>query len=105
MKAALALKDIIITTQHVVSADFVAAYPDFAEARRIGRLAASLEREGLKTEYPLFGRADLPIWIPSQQYQREDAVQALERAEEVFNTIVQFLEAQHHIPPPGTRRE
>jgi HEPN domain-containing protein len=87
LKAALALRDIIITSQHVVSADFVTAY----------HIAASLERVGLKTEYPFFGRADLPIWIPSQQYKQEDAREALSKARDVFRSVMEFLKANYEV--------
>lgn len=98
LKAALALRDIIITSQHVVSADFVTAYhPDFPEAHRLGRIAVSLERVGLKTEYPFFGRADLPIWIPSQQYKQEDAREALSKARDVFRSVMEFLKANYEV--------
>lgn len=68
LKAALALRNIVVTTKHVVSPDFVAAYSDFAEVNKVALAASTLEKEGTRTEYPFFGRRDLPIWVPSEQY-------------------------------------
>ena len=65
LKAALALRHIIITRQHTVSPDFVAAFSDFAEANQIAMAASALEKEGTRSEYPFFGRTDLPIWYLS----------------------------------------
>ncbi len=94
LKAALALRNIIITRQHTVSPDFVAAFPDFGEADQVALAVSALEKEGTRTEYPFFGRADLPIWIPSEQYTEAteaDARDALERAEYVHQAVVTFL--------------
>jgi HEPN domain-containing protein len=70
LKAALALRGIIITKEHIVSPDFLAAYQDFPEAEDIAIAVSSLEKEGTRTEYPLFGGPDLPIWIPSEHYDK-----------------------------------
>lgn len=91
LKAALAVRGIIITKEHIVSPDFLAAYQDFPEAEDIAIAVSSLEKEGTRTEYPLFGRPDLPIWIPSEHYDQEDASQALAKAEYVFQAIEDLL--------------
>lgn len=97
LKAALVMKDIIITTAHIVSEDFFNAYQDWEEAKKIKRVAQTLEKEGTKTEYPLFRRTDLPIWMPSKTYTRQDAVESLAKAKYVFRTITKYLKAQHQI--------
>jgi len=53
LKGALALRSIIITRQHAVSPDFVAAYADFAEANQIGLAVSALEtgRRGFATNH------------------------------------------------------
>ena len=79
LKAALALRNIIITKQHVVSPDFVAAFSDLGEVNQIGLAVSALEKEGTRTEYPFFGRPDLPIWIPSEEYNEADAKDAMEK--------------------------
>lgn len=95
LKAALALRNIIITRQHAVSPDFIAAFSDFGEADQIALVASALEKEGTRTEYPFFGRADLPIWIPSEQYNEADAIDALEKAEYVYQTVINFLRQKY----------
>ena len=95
LKSALAFRNIIITKQHVVSPDFVVAFPDLAEANQIAMAASSLEKEGTRTEYPFFGRSDIPIWIPSEQYKEGDARDALEKAEYVYQTVMAFLKEKY----------
>lgn len=58
---------------------------------------SALEKEGTRTEYPLFGRPDLPIWIPSEHYGREDATKALAKAEYVFQAISDLLSQRYQI--------
>ena len=91
LKAALALRNIIITKQHVVSPDFVAAFSDLGEVNQIGLAVSALEKEGTRTEYPFFGRPDLPIWIPSEEYNEADAKDAIEKVEYVYGTVMAFL--------------
>lgn len=92
LKAALTPRNIIITRQHIVSPDFLAAFSDFAEANQIALVVSALEKQGTRTEYPFFGRPDLPIWIPSEQYAETGAKDALEKAEYVYQTVVVFLQ-------------
>ena len=91
LKAALALRNIIITKQHVVSPDFVAAFSDLGEVNQIGLAVSALEKEGTRTEYPFFGRPDLPIWIPSEEYNEADAKDAIGKVEYVYRTVMAFL--------------
>lgn len=58
---------------------------------------SALEKEGTRTEYPLFGRPDLPIWIPPEHYGQEHARQALAKAEYVFQAIVDLLKHRYQI--------
>ena len=95
LKAALALRNIIITRQHAVSPDFVTAFADFPEANQISLAASELEKEGTRTEYPFFGRPDLPVWIPSERYNEADARDALDKAEYVYSTIVAFARQRY----------
>lgn len=97
LKAALTMRGIIITREHIVSPDFLAAYRDFPEAESIAMAVSALEKEGTRTEYPLFGRPDLPIWIPSERYGQEDARQALAKAEYVFQAIADLLKQRYQI--------
>lgn len=41
--------------------------------------------------------ADLPIWIPSQQYKQEDAREALSKARDVFRSVMEFLKANYEV--------
>jgi HEPN domain-containing protein len=95
LKAALALRNIIITKQHVVSPDFVAVFSDLGEVNQIGLAVSALEKEGTRTEYPFFGRPDLPVWIPSEQYNEADAKDAIEKAEYVYQTVMAFLRQKY----------
>jgi len=97
LKAALALRNIIITRQRIISPDFVATFSDLAEVDQIGVAASALEKEGTRTEYPFFGRPDLPIWIPSEQYNEEDAKDAMEKAEYVYRTVMTFLRLKYDL--------
>ena len=97
MKAALALRNIIITKQHVVSPDFVTVFSDLQEANEIAMAVSTLEKEGTKTEYPFFGRPDLPIWIPSEEYNEADAKDALGKAEYVYRTVITFLRQKYNL--------
>jgi HEPN domain-containing protein len=81
----------------LVSTDFVRAYKELPEAKKIGKAARTLEDQGLKTEYPFFGRSDLPIWIPSKAYTQEDAQEALTNAEYIFQDMSKILEEDYGI--------
>jgi len=56
-----------------------------------------MEEIGFRTEYPLFGRRDLPVWIPSERYTEIEARDALQKAEYVFKAIADYLSAQYDI--------
>jgi hypothetical protein len=75
----------------VVSPDFVAAFSDLGEVNQIGLAVSALEKEGTRTEYPFFGRPDLPIWIPSEEYNEADAKDAIGKVEYVYRTVMAFL--------------
>ena len=49
------------------------------------------------TEHPFFGRPDLPIWIPSECYDRADAEDALAKAKYVFGTVGALLREAHEV--------
>lgn len=97
-KAALALKGIIVM-EHQVADRLVKAFPELKEGREIGRKIKTLEWEGTKTRYPLFGRVDLPIWTPSDQYSKDDANEAIADAEFVIKAIVTFLKQTYQLEP------
>lgn len=97
LKAALAMRNIIITREHSVSPEFVRVYSDWDEAKEIGLVVSALEKEGTRTEYPFFGRPDLPIWIPSERYGGADAEDALEKAEYVFEVVGAFLRETYEV--------
>ena len=95
VKAALALKGIIVL-EHQVADRLVAAFPQMKNVRQIARKVKALEWEGTKTRYPLFGRVDLPIWMPSDSYDEGDANEAITDAEWVIQEIVTFIEQEYH---------
>jgi HEPN domain-containing protein len=95
VKAALALKGIIVL-EHQVADRLVAAFPQMKNVRQIARKVKALEWEGTKTRYPLFGRVDLPIWMPSDSYAEGDANEAITDAEWVIQETVIFIEQEYH---------
>jgi HEPN domain-containing protein len=97
LKAALAMRNIIITREHIVSPEFVRVYSDWDKAEKIGLLVSALEKEGTRTEYPFFGRPDLPIWIPSERYDRADAEDALAKAKYVFEVVGALLREAYEV--------
>ena len=97
LKAALAARDVIVTDRHEVSEDFRETYTDWPSGSELADIAATTESIGFRTEYPLFGRRDLPIWIPSQQYSESDAKDFLQKATQVFGTVEEYLESEHNI--------
>jgi HEPN domain-containing protein len=96
VKAALALEGIIVL-DHQVADRLVAAFPRMKNVRQIARKVKALEWEGTKTRYPLFGRVDLPIWMPSDSYNEGDANEAIADADWVIQEIVTFIEQEYHL--------
>ncbi len=97
LKAALAVRDVIVTDRHQVSEDFRQSYTDWSQCDELADIAMDLESIGFRTEYPLFGRRDLPVWIPSERYTRADADEALQRAVRVFEVIESHLAVEHDV--------
>jgi HEPN domain-containing protein len=97
LKAALAVKGVIITDRHEVSEDFRETYADWPRCQELADIAFELENIGFRTEYPLFGRRDLPIWIPSERYTETEAREALQEACQVFQAIEEYLAAEHNV--------
>lgn len=97
LKAALAMRGIIITRKHIVSDEFARAYGDMPGREEVVQAAESLEDEGTRTEYAFFGRGDLPIWIPSEEYDLEDAEVALAQAQKVFTLVSSFLKRHYGV--------
>lgn len=97
LKSALAVRDLIITDRHDVSEDFRQAYTDWALCVELADIAMEMENIGFRTEYPLFGRRDLPVWIPSERYTGADADEALKRATRVFDAIENLLATEYDV--------
>ena len=97
LKAALAVRNILITNRHEVSEDFRQTYADWSPSEALSDLASDLESIGFRTEYPLFRRRDLPVWIPSERYTEADADESLRKATRVFEAVENYLVAQHHV--------
>jgi len=54
LKAALAIRGIIITDRHEVSEDFGETYADWPPCQELADIAFDMESIGFRTEYPLF---------------------------------------------------
>ncbi|MFQ5812131.1 MAG: HEPN domain-containing protein [Anaerolineae bacterium] len=96
VKAALALEGIIVL-EHQVADRLMATFPQMSSVRQIARKVKAFELEGTKTRYPLFGRVDLPIWMPSDSYNEGDANEAIIDVEWVIQEIVTFVEQEYHL--------
>ena len=97
MKASLVLTGIVITDDHWVSDRFMQAYPDMPNMRNLIRDSKYLERQAIKSRYPLFTSTERPIWIPSHEYTELDADDAYRKANNILKTIKQFLKEKHNI--------
>lgn len=84
------------TDRHEISEDFRETYIDWPPGSELADIAATTESIGFRTEYPLFGRRDLPIWIPSEQYSEADARDFLQKATQVFGVVEEYLESEHN---------
>ena len=96
-KAALAVRDVIITDRHEVSEDFRQNYTDWLLCDELANIGVDMESIGFRTEYPLFGRRDLPVWIPSERYTEADANEALQKATRVFAAVENYLTAEYDV--------
>lgn len=81
LKAALAMRGIIITRKHIVSDEFARAYGDMPGREEVVQAA----------------RGDLPIWIPSEEYDLGDAEVALAQAQKVFTLVSSFLKRHYGV--------
>ena len=97
LKAALAVGDVIIADRHEVSEDFRQTYADWSLCDELADTAVALESIGFRTEYPLFGRRDLPVWVPSERYTEADANDALQKATRVFEVVANYLATKHNV--------
>ena len=92
VKAALAAKG-IFTTDHHISSLFSAVYSgELSETEKLVEAIDSLEQYGARARFPLYRRGDLPIWIPSREYNQDHAGVALKKAELVFGVLKPALE-------------
>ena len=56
-----------------------------------------LERQAIKSRYPLFTNPDKPIWIPSREYTYQDANDAYKKTITIVRNIIRFLKEKHGI--------
>jgi len=59
--------------------------------KKISRPIRKIERQYPKFRYPF--RTGERIWIPSQEYEKEDAERALETAKETIEVILEFVKS------------
>ncbi len=97
LKSVLALNSIIITDEHKVSDKFSLLFSRFNSLDKVAEEAKYLERHGLKSRYPLFGDPIRPIWIPSEEYKKEDSEKSLKKARFVEEKIINFLKEKYNI--------
>jgi len=103
VKACLALRG-VVTLDHNLSSLFRALYqvevPDIDE---VVRHIDVLERHGARPRFPLFQRRALPLWLPSRDYQEEDATRAMQSADYVVQRLQPYVD--RHLPRAGGDRE
>ncbi len=97
MKACLVLTGAIITDDHWVSDRFKQAFPEMPDIYNLIRDSKYLERQAIKSRYPLFTNPEKPIWIPSREYNNYDANDAYKKATKILKNITQFLKEKHSI--------
>lgn len=97
MKASLALTGAIITDDHWVSDRFKQAFPEMPDIHNLIRDSKYLERQAIKSRYPLFTNPEKPMWIPSREYNENDANDAYKKATTILKNITQFLKEKHSI--------
>ncbi len=83
--------------QSAILEDFRQSYANWSLCDELADIALDMESVAFRTEYPLFGRRDLPIWIPSERYAEVDADEALRKATRVFEAVENRLAAEHDI--------
>ncbi len=97
MKASLVLAGIIITDDHWVSDRFMQAFPEMPNLLNLIHDSKYLERQAIKSRYPLFTNTEKPIWIPSHEYTEQDADDAYRKAITILRAINQFLKEKHRV--------
>jgi HEPN domain-containing protein len=97
LKASLSLTGAIITDDHWVSDRFKQAFPEMPDMHNLIRDSKYLERQAIKSRYPLFTNPEKPIWIPSCEYNEYDANDAYKKATSILKNITQFLREKHSI--------
>lgn len=63
--------------------------------KEISRPIREIERQYPKFRYPF--RTGKNIWIPSQEYKKEDAIKALETAEDTIDIIPKFVKSTYGV--------
>ncbi len=96
LKAALILKNITIS-EHKIFFVFAQNFKEDFPVEKLREIAELLERQGVKPRYPLFEREDLPVWIPSKEYKREDAEKFLQAARKIYLELKSFLEKKYNL--------
>ncbi|GAB4271429.1 MAG: hypothetical protein Kow0092_26150 [Deferrisomatales bacterium] len=99
LKAALSLKG-IAPKDHNLSPIFAPLFAGaVADIDRVLAAAQALERLGARARFPLYQRPDLPIWIPSREFGRKEAGQALTHCELVCRALKTYLVEQEGLEP------
>ena len=92
VKACLALRGVVLLDHNLASL-FRALYEvEFPDVEELVRHIEILERHGSRPRFPLFQRAELPLWLPSRDYREQDAGRAMESSEYVVRRLKPFLD-------------
>lgn len=93
-KAYLATKN-IYTRDHKTSTLFMAVFGSkLDQANEIFQAMITLEKHGARARFPLYQRTDLPLWVPSKVYGKEESGEALSQAELIYNTLKPYVEME-----------
>jgi len=94
VKTHLILEDKFVS-KHIVSDIYSKVIENIHELDKVLDLCEDMERHWLRPRYP-FPEEDV-IWDPLEKYKKEDAEDAIEKAELVYNTLVSFIKEKYDI--------
>lgn len=95
-KAHLILENKFVA-KHVVTGVYSEIVGEDSALERVLRACEELERDWIRPRYPF--PEEHGVWDPIANYKKQDAQRALESAEFVFNTIMQYLERRYGLKP------
>lgn len=100
LKTGLAVLGVYDLASHKVSNCFSQKFVGIIDASLINEisiLAEVVESEWIRSRYPDWEDRSQPIWIPSKQYNKDDAEKALSVARKIHEMIKDILESKFQL--------